>query len=160
MRRRKSLSVGVMIVLLTSITAFGQTPTATLSGVIRDATGAVIADAKVSARNSQTGAMRETTSDGDGRYSITTLGPGLYEVRAERTGFKAAVQSAVVLTVGGAAAVDLTMQTGSVSEVVEIKEDEPLIETTRAELSRVVNQGAGHRGWRRCGSPADFWRTI
>ena len=55
-------------------------------------------------------------------------------------GFKAAVQSAVVLTVGGAAVVDLTMQTGSVSEVVEIKEDEPLIQTTRAEVSRVVNE--------------------
>jgi hypothetical protein len=129
-----------MIALLTGVTAFGQTPTATLSGVIRDASGAVVADTKISARNSQTGAVRETTTDGDGRYSLTNLGPGVYEVRAERTGFKAAVQSAVVLTVGGAAVVDLTMQTGSVSEVVEIKEDEPLIETTRSEVSRVVNE--------------------
>jgi hypothetical protein len=118
----------------------GQTPTATLSGVIRDQSGAVLVDVRISAKNSLTGAARDTRTDSEGRYSLTNLFPGEYEVRAERTGFKAAVQSAVVLSVGGASVVDLTLQVGEVTEAIDVRIAEPLIETTKAELSRVINE--------------------
>jgi outer membrane receptor protein involved in Fe transport len=121
--------------------ALGQTTTATLSGAIRDASGAVVPEAKISVTNVNTGATRETTTDSEGRYNLTNLGPGQYEVRAERAGFRTA-QSNVTLTIGGAAILDLTLQIGNVSEVVEVKQEEPLIETTQAEVSRVVNEQA------------------
>jgi hypothetical protein len=121
--------------------AWGQTTTATLSGVIRDASGEVIPGAKISVRNLNTGATRETTTDEEGRYNLTNLGPGQYEVRAERTGFRTA-QSNVTLSIGGAAILDLTVQVGNVSEVLEVKSEEPLIEPTKAEVSRVVNEQA------------------
>src|SRR4029434_8450182 len=57
-----------------------------------------------------------------------------------RTGSRTAAQSGWILTVGGAAVLDLTIQIGEVSEVVEVKQEEPLIEPTKAELSRVVNE--------------------
>ncbi|HEV2664890.1 MAG TPA: carboxypeptidase regulatory-like domain-containing protein, partial [Blastocatellia bacterium] len=140
MTNRKSFLLAALMALLASAVALGQTTTATLSGVVKDASGALVPDVKVTARNADTGATRETRTDNDGRYSLTNLGPGQYEVRAERTGFKTAAQSGVILTVGGATVLELTIQIGEVTEVVEVKQEEPLIEPTKAELSRVVTE--------------------
>ncbi|MCI0389286.1 MAG: TonB-dependent receptor [Acidobacteria bacterium] len=140
MNKRKALLMAVLMALLAGVTTLAQTTTASLSGVIRDASGAVVPNARINAKNTQTGTTRETTSDSEGRYNITNLGPGQYEVRAERPGFRTAVQSGVILTVGGAAVVDLIVQVGDVSEIVEIKQEEPLIEPTKAELSRVISE--------------------
>src|SRR5262245_28616696 len=97
---RRVSSPIVLMFLLVGI-GFAQTPTATLSGVILDPSGAAVPEAQVVARNADTGAARSATTDADGRYSISSLPPGPYEVRAERTGFRTAVQRNVVLAVGG-----------------------------------------------------------
>src|SRR5262249_39689622 len=140
MANDKSLFRTALIVLLASAAAFGQTTTGTVSGVIRDGTGAIVPDAKITATNAQIGTARETTTDSQGPYSIPNLGPGQYNVRAERTGFQTAVQNGVILAVGGATVVDLTLQVGTVSEVVQVTSEEVLVETTKAELSRVVDE--------------------
>jgi outer membrane receptor protein involved in Fe transport len=139
MTSRVALLLMALVALLASPAASGQTTTATLSGVIRDATGAVLPDARIGVTNINTGATRETATNGVGRYNLTNLGPGQYEVRAERDGFRA-TQSNVTLTIGGAAILDLTLQIGNMSEVVEVKQDTLLIEPTKAEVSRVVNE--------------------
>jgi outer membrane receptor protein involved in Fe transport len=140
MTNGKSCLLAVLVLLLAAVAAFGQTTSATLSGRIRDASGAVVPDVKLLAKNTQTGAVRDTKTDDEGRYSLTSLDPGQYEIRAEHSGFKTAIQSGVVLTVGGAVVLDLTLQVGNVTEVVEVSQEEPLIEPTRAELSRVVDE--------------------
>src|SRR5215510_4877501 len=140
MIKRLGLLLATLMAPLASAIALGQTTTATLSGVVRDASGALVPSAKISVKNTNTGATRDTATDSEGRYSLTNLGPGAYEVRAERAGFKTAAQSGVVLTVGGATVLDLIVQVGEVSEVVEVKQEEPLIEPTKAELSRVINE--------------------
>src|SRR5262249_41656354 len=129
------------VLISTAAIALGQTTTATLSGVIRDSSGAIIPGAKVSVRNSSTGATREATTDEDGRYNLTNFGPGQYEVRAERVGFSTA-QSNITLSVGGAAILDLTMQVGNLNQLIEVNSDDflLLIEPTKAEVSRVVNE--------------------
>ncbi len=132
--------MAVLVLLSCSAELRAQTTTATLSGVVRDASGGVVPQAKVALRNTATGATRTTTSDSQGLYSLTNLDPGTYELRVEHAGFKTAVQSGVVLTVGGSSVVDLTVQVGEVSEVVQVTQEEPLIETTRAELSRMVTE--------------------
>ena len=118
MIKRKGLLLAAMTALIVSAVALGQTTTATLSGVVKDASGALVPDVKITARNAATGATRDTRTDNEGRYSLTNLGPGQYDVRAERTGFKTAAQSGVVLTVGGATVLDMTVQIGEVTEVV------------------------------------------
>ena len=121
MNSRKVLLLATLMAMLASAIALGQTTTATLSGVVKDASGALLPDVKITARNASTGATRDTMTDSEGRYILTNLSPGQYEVRGERTGFKTAAQSGVALTVGGAAVLDLTVQIGEVSEVVEVK---------------------------------------
>ena len=127
------------LVLLAGVTALGQTTTATLSGEVQDAAGAILSGVRITAKNTQTGATRETATLSDGRYSLTSLEPGQYEIRAERGGFKVAFQTGVVLTVGGATVVDLIMQVGDVSETVEVKPETTVVETTKVDLSRVID---------------------
>ena len=135
----RNVLLSALLVLLAE-TAFAQTTTATLSGAIRDASMAVVPGAQISATNTVSGSKRTTTSDEGGRYILTNLPPGQYDVRAELTGFRTAVQNGVTLAVGGITSLDLTLQVGQISEVVEVRHEEPLVETTRAELSRVVTE--------------------
>jgi outer membrane receptor protein involved in Fe transport len=139
MLKTKALSHTIMAALLASA-AWGQTPTATLSGVVQDTSGAVVPSTLIRVVNTDTGVARTTTSNEEGRYTLTNLPPGPYEVRAEKAGFRTAVQSGVILTVGGTTTVDLTVQVGAINEVVEVQHEEPLVETTRAEISRVVSE--------------------
>jgi Carboxypeptidase regulatory-like domain len=125
---------------LTGVSVYGQTPTATLSGTVRDTSGAVVPNAKITLTNSGTGPSRTTATDDEGRYSLTDVEPGTYELRAEHRGFKVAVQQGVVLAVGGSTTADVAMQIGSVSESVKVTAAEPLIEATSPNLSRVVEQ--------------------
>ncbi|HEX6737286.1 MAG TPA: TonB-dependent receptor, partial [Vicinamibacteria bacterium] len=116
-----------------------QTASTTLEGVVQDESGAAVAGAAVSLRRPDTGAARRTLSDSAGRYVLSNLDPGSYELRVELSGFKAVVRSDVVLRVGGSATADVVLKVGQVAEEVVVQEAEPLIENTRAELSRVVD---------------------
>ena len=125
------------VILLLTAFSYGQTATATLSGLVSDESGAVIAGAAVTARNTNTGVTRNFRTDDQGRYNVVNLEPGSYELRVELSGFKTAVRSNVVLTVGGAASINITMSVGNVTETVVVETGEQLIEPTRAEVSRV-----------------------
>jgi outer membrane receptor protein involved in Fe transport len=125
--------------LLPAAFAAAQTSTSSLTGVVLDQSGAALAGATVTVRNVETGAARKTLTDRAGRYTLTALDPGNYELRVELTGFKTVVRGGLALHVGGASVVDASMGIGSVTEEVIVQETEPLIETTRAELSRVVS---------------------
>ena len=124
------------------IGAHGQTTTATLSGVVHDPTGAVVPQVKITLRNIAKGANRTTSTDNDGRYNLSTMEPGTYELRAERTGFSTEVKNGVVLTVGGSAQVDVTLRVGSATEVITVTDQAPLVETARAEVSNVITEQA------------------
>src|SRR5260221_9460943 len=115
------------------IGAHGQTTTATLSGVVHDPTGAVVPQTKITLRNIAKGTNRATSTDNDGRYNLSAVEPGTYELRAERTGFSTEVKNGVVLTVGASAQEDLTLRVGSASEVITVTDQAPLVETAKAE---------------------------
>src|SRR6266446_10665771 len=89
-RRTSSMSkrVGLAIVLClaTSGSLFAQA-TASISGRVVDQAGAVLPGANVTVTNTATGAARDTVTNGEGLYSIPALNPGIYNVRAELTGF-------------------------------------------------------------------------
>src|ERR1039458_5877177 len=75
--------------------AMAQLPTATILGVVKDATGAVVPGAGLTTRNTETGQTRTAVSAGDGAYRFSALPVGNYEVRAEQSGFQTALRTGV-----------------------------------------------------------------
>src|SRR5262245_59435206 len=92
--------------LLAAVGICAQTPTATLSGVVRDEQKGVIPGANVNVRQIATGKTRKDSTDAAGRYSFTNLEPGGYELRVEASGYKVTLQSGLTLSVGGALVAD------------------------------------------------------
>src|SRR5262245_21607010 len=126
----------VLISLLLAAAAISaQTPTATLSGVVRDEQMRGMAEATVKVRHIATGRTRTISTDAAGRYGFTNLEPGRYELRVEASGYKATLQSGLTLTVGGALVADVTMSVGPLTEQVTIEAREPLIDPHRVGLS-------------------------
>src|SRR5260370_13397264 len=98
------LCVGVVLALLLmgfeSKPAYGQAEAGTVSGTVKDATGAVVAGATVTAKNLATSAGRTVQSGDNGQYSIPGLNPGMYEITVTSTGF-AAFKAPPEVSVGG-----------------------------------------------------------
>jgi hypothetical protein len=111
-----------------------------LTGDVKDASGAVVAGAAITVRNTATNGVRNATTNEDGVYSIPALVPGLYEVKAEKPGFKSASRANVELQVQQAARVDFNLEIGQVSEVVEVSSRLPLLSTEDATVGSVIEQ--------------------
>jgi len=107
------LAVGL---LLGDVASAAQIATATLAGVVRDETGGALPGVTITVRSAATRAVRTATTDSSGRYRVTALDPGEYEVRAELTNFRPVVRTGVVLTVGGTTEADITMSLGAITE--------------------------------------------
>src|SRR5687768_4100865 len=96
MKIRSALSV-VCLLFATHTSLLPQSSTGTFTGLVSDVTGAVIAGAKVTARNVNTGENIETVSSGTGNYVIVGLRVGTYELSANVAGFKSWVRGPIVL---------------------------------------------------------------
>ena len=92
-------SLATALILAYSSIGFAQV-TASMTGKVEDPSGAAIAETNVTVTSLETGAARTVTSDQTGNYSVLSLAVGRYEVRAEKPGFKAAIQTGINLAVG------------------------------------------------------------
>src|SRR5687768_11219532 len=106
---RQRLSCAAFLALSLAGSLHGQT-LATITGEVRDASGAVVAGAAINVRNLATNAVRVATTNEEGIYSVPALNPGLYQVRAERQGFKAATRSDIELQVQQTARIDFALE--------------------------------------------------
>jgi hypothetical protein len=124
------LSVLLWLVLV-SASLLAQTFRGTILGTVTDPQGAVVAGAKVTAHNIDTGLERITQTSADGSYSLPELPIGTYTVSVTQSGFQTAVTSNVAVNVAAERRVDVVFRTGQVSEKVEVSgETLPLVETT------------------------------
>src|SRR3989304_4123649 len=119
-----------------------QVTTGTISGTAKDQTEAVVPGAKVTVTNKETGTVRTSVTGSTGRYRLTALPIGTYDVEVELAGFQRGVRSGVVLNVGQEMVVDFNLQVGDVAEQVTVTGDVPLIETTTSTISAL---GAPHQ---------------
>ena len=127
------------ILLALPLAAHAQVDRATLTGVVRDASNAVVPGASVSVTNDATGITRTTTASNEGVFLVVDLAPGEYLVEASATGFQTAAQL-VVLSTGQRARLDVALATGGVSESVQVQAAIPLLDTQAAVLGTVVSR--------------------
>ena len=122
-------------VLLVSASLMAQTFRGTVLGTVTDASGAVVAGAKVAVSNVNTGQERTTETTGDGSYSVPELPIGTYTVTITQSGFQTAVTTGVVVDVASERRVDAALKAGQVSQTVEVSGEElSQVETTSAQL--------------------------
>jgi len=117
-----------------------QYTTASLGGNVVDASGAAVPDAKVTIRNTGTGFTQDTTTAASGSFLFPRLPVGAYELRVEKGGFAAYVQSGITLVVDQAANVSVPLQVGQVSSEVTVTSETELVTTRTATGSQVINQ--------------------
>src|SRR5579885_2305043 len=130
--------LGVIFLLFSTVSLFAQGTTGTISGTVKDQTGAVLPGASIQVKNQETGLARTVTTDSAGRYRVPSLELGTYSGEVSMTGFRTTVKSGIVLTVGSEMVVDLTTEVGQVSESVTVAAEVPTVQTTSAELSGLV----------------------
>ena len=122
-------------ILLAAVSLSAQTFRGTILGTVTDPSGAVVAGAKVSVKNTGTGLERSTETSGDGSYSLPELPIGTYNVTVTQQGFQTFVARGVTVDVATERRVDAPLKTGQITTAVEVSgELLPQVETTSAEL--------------------------
>jgi outer membrane receptor protein involved in Fe transport len=137
----KSLVLSSFYLCITCFLLHAQSEVGTtaLNGTVTDPSGAVVSDAKVALRNTDTGFVRQTTTTSAGFYSLTGLPVGEYEIKVSASGFKTAEKSAVNLTVGRVSTFDISLDIGTSSETVTVTSEVPIVETSRSLISTSVS---------------------
>lgn len=125
----------MLLGIVFSVCAFGQADRGTLTGTVTDPQGAILPVAKLTVRNTQTGATYDTVTTSTGNYSLAQLPAGSYELSIEAPGFKKYVQQGIAVGVAQTSRIDVTMQIGTANESVTVTADAPLLKTESAEQS-------------------------
>src|SRR5436309_11641358 len=89
-----------LVLFVAAVPVFAQLPTGTILGTVKDASGALVPGATVTAQNVETGTSRSTLTNETGAYRLAALPVGHYDLRVELSGVKATTQRGLVLGVG------------------------------------------------------------
>jgi hypothetical protein len=128
-----------LFALLTWTSAWAQKDMGNIVGLVKDASGAAVADAKITVSDVDRGDVFHTTSSSSGDWVAGPLRIGQYAVTVEKPGFKKAVAGPLTLNVQDRLAVNVTLQVGTVQETMTITTEGPQLETETSELGQVVN---------------------
>src|ERR1700732_1879244 len=134
--RREGVLVAALV-LLTGGQLFAGV-TASISGTVKDSSGASIAGAAVTATNTETGISQTQTTNGQGFYSFQSLPLGKYTIDVQEKGFKAYRQRDLTLDVNSALLVDVTLPVGQITEKVEVAADALHVETITSQMGEVI----------------------
>ncbi|HEY1464131.1 MAG TPA: TonB-dependent receptor [Terriglobales bacterium] len=139
MSRFRPVVLALAFTLLVSLAAFAQT--GSIRGTVTDQSGAIVVGADVSARNVANGAVRDTTTNDSGAYSINELQAGVYELSIKKANFKAYLVSKLELTVAQVLSVNATLDTGGEEQTIEVRGDKISdIDLETSQVSNLVDQ--------------------
>lgn len=133
--------IGSVLFLLILMCVSGQAQdVGRISGTVQDPTGAVITGAAVIATEAGTGFTQRTISNETGTYVFPSLRPTVYAISAEAPGFRRYSQSGVEVLASARITLNLVLQLGDVTELVEVQANAVQVNTTSSELSEVVDR--------------------
>src|ERR1700692_1675853 len=127
------------LAVLFSSPVHAQVSGATLTGTVTDASGAVVASAKVSIKNTATDVTRDVTTDSAGLYSAPNLLPGVYDITVVAPGFSTSLQTGLTLTVGATQALNISLQIGRQIERSDVSGVTPDVQLTSSVMSAEVD---------------------
>jgi hypothetical protein len=133
----KYLGIVLLISVLACVSAWAQA-TAQISGTVRDASGAVLPGADITASQTETGIVRSTVSNETGSYVIPTLPLGPYKLEVSLPGFRTFVQAGIVLQVNSNPTINAVLEVGQKSELVEVQANTALVETRTVGVGQVM----------------------
>jgi hypothetical protein len=136
------LAIALVASSAMSVNVFGQASnTGTVTGVVKDEKGGLVPGASVKIVNLGTNAERTATTTSDGLYEITQLVPGNYRLEIQATGFSKYVQEPLVINVLQRTTANADLKVGGIGETVTVTgETAPLVETTKTDVSGVIDQ--------------------
>ena len=118
--------------------ALAQRTTASLRGVVKDPSGALVQGAEVSVTNEETGLARSAKTNAAGTYTFGDLPVGRYVLLVEKAGFKSYVASGLTLNVADSAAVDVGLEVGEISDQVTVDASSIQVESVGGEVANLV----------------------
>jgi hypothetical protein len=141
--RVRAIAVLVAVLSLSLSLVFGQAGgEATLTGAVKDASGAVIPNVQVTVTNTGTGLTTKTTTASNGTYMVPQLPVGDYTVVFSRTGFRSLTRNGIVLTASSVTTVDAMLPVGKVVQNVTVSANAEMIQTGTSTLGSLISQRA------------------
>ena len=130
--------LSVLVLSALAVPATAQS-TGSLGGVVTDATGATVPNAKVTATNKATGVSSTTETDSAGAYLFPSLPIGAYDIEVTASGFQKAVITDLDLPVATSVTRNIPLKIGETSVTVEITADAVMLDTTTISMGQVIN---------------------
>ena len=142
---RRLICVCLILAILAALVAvphptYAQSTNASLTGRVLDPQGAVVPGVQIKVTSYDKGVSYAGETNSDGIYHIPVLPPGLYRMDVSKVGFRVIIKPDVVLNVQDVRVVNFTLQLGSVQESVTVEGGAPLVNTTDATVSTVVDR--------------------
>ena len=129
-----------MFLLVTGLPA--QQPTAQITGLITDSSGAVVPGAQIKVVNADTGMHWEAQSNESGNYAFSNLRPGNYQITVSHDGFATVNRSGVVLEISQVARLDFSLKVGGTGQSVDVTAAAPLLESSTASVGQLIETRA------------------
>ena len=133
------MSAGLLVTTLTPRSGLAQTSKGTLTGVVRDASGAVIAGVDVTITNVETGEVRAAKTTSLGAYRLDAVAPGQYTLHVKSIGFEQFEAKNVTVPPSQAVSYDPVLKAGGVAETVSVNASEVLLNQENASLSSTIS---------------------
>ncbi len=128
----------ICLPLILTATSFGQSFYGSIVGTVTDSSGSAVPQAGVTMINMGTAERRPTQTDSGGNYQFPNVQPGQYRVEVEKTGFRKFIREPITVEVQSSVRIDVGMQVGDMSQVIEVQAQTPLLQTENASLGQVV----------------------
>ncbi len=136
----RNLLKALVISLAVSLAAWAQVVGGSVTGTVRDETGASLSGAAVSVKNLETGAERRLITNSTGKYSAPSIAVGRYQISAAKEGFSSRVKSGIDLVVGQSIEVDLVLPVGEIHQVVTVQETASPVSVSTQQTSGLVSE--------------------
>jgi outer membrane receptor protein involved in Fe transport len=131
----------LLLLLAAATTVFGQTSKGSLSGTILDSSGGAIANAQITAKDTQSGETRTTKSGGDGQYRVEAIPPSVYTITVSAAGFSRKEVSGINVQASLVTAQNVTLDVGATEQTISVEAAVAQLQTESGDLSSTISAG-------------------